>query len=199
MAACMAYVDLNPIRAGIAATPETSDFTSVKERIADRAAAYAECSVGSVQFSANAKNSTTSRSVLADGMSTTVRNKLDERVEHGERAGWLAPMALDPPRKKVREKITFRRASNKGCLSMTLDQYLRLLDWTGRQIRKDKVGVIPAECAPILERLDCSAETWVDFVRNFRKRFRGEAGLAQSRQAFRTTRRESRAPVKVSS
>ena len=116
--------------------------------------------------------------------------------------GWVAlKNSLDPPRKKVREKSTARRASNKGCLSMTLDQYLKLLDWTGRQIRKDKVGAIPKDCAPILERLECSAETWVDFVKNFRKRFRkrfrNEAGLPKTRQNFRTTRRASRSSVKA--
>ncbi len=58
---------------------------------------------------------------------------IDDYVEHGARAGRLSPIAENPKRKAVREKVTTRRASNKGCLPITLDDYLQLLDWTGRQ------------------------------------------------------------------
>jgi len=142
IAACMVYVDLNPIRAGLAQTPEQSDFTSGQERISDLKSAEQVSS-------ADAK---------------------DQRIEHGEDAGWMAPVDLEPRRKKVRGKATHRRASNKGCVFMTLSEYLQLLDWTGRQIRADKRGAIPASVPGILERLELSEETWLNSVAHFGKR-----------------------------
>ena len=51
-----------------------------------------------------------------------------------ENAGWLAPVELEPKRKKVREKRSSLRASNKGCVFMSLPEYLELLDWTDRPL-----------------------------------------------------------------
>jgi hypothetical protein len=67
--------------------------------------------------------------------------------------GWLASSPLEPKRLAVLAKKTVRRASNKGCLSIGLGDYLQLLDWTGRQIRSDKRGAMPANLEPLFERL----------------------------------------------
>ncbi|MEY3172758.1 MAG: hypothetical protein RLZZ436_671 [Planctomycetota bacterium] len=161
VAACMAYVDLNPIRAAVAQTPETSEFTSVYDRIADRQITVAS--------------------------SSTVAHQAHS--ECGSRAGWLAPISLEPSRTHSRDRRTDRRVSNRGCLGMSLDQYLQLIDWTGRQLRLDKPGRIPPQLDPLLTRLDCSPEVWLDLVRNFRRRFITEAGRPETLRAVRRLRR----------
>jgi len=94
----------------------------------------------------------------------------DRACEHGPHAGWLQLVALQPKRKAVREKPTQRRSSNKGFLSMTVAEYLQLLDWTGRQIRRDgKLGTIPTDLKPLFDRVGISAEIRVDCVRRFGK------------------------------
>ena len=51
---------------------------------------------------------------------------------------------------------------------------------------------IPPELDPILQRLDCVSGVWVDLVRNFRRRFRTEAGRPESLRQVRFQRRQFR-------
>ena len=144
--ACAIYVDLNPIRAAIATTPEASRFTSAYERIR--------------------------------GRQRRARRKKQKR---GESFGdeWLCPVELDRVENRLTSE-TGRRASDRGFLSLKLDQYLELLDWTGRQMRSDKRGAIPADLAPILERLQVSTNCWVDLVTGFGRWFRRTVGRPSS-------------------
>jgi REP element-mobilizing transposase RayT len=180
IAACMSYVDLNPIRAAVAQTPETSEFTSVHDRIVDRQSASGDSSVDSPPTSPSAEPT------------ASAACSLDLRAECDSAAGWLAPIALESDRKGDFGERNSRRLTDRGCLFMTLDDYLRLIDWTGRQLRQDKAGQIPWQLDPILTRLDCTPETWLDLVRNFRRRFRTEAGRPETLANTRSLRRQCR-------
>jgi hypothetical protein len=70
-------------------------------------------------------------------------------------------------------------------------KYIMLLDWTGRELRRDKRGAIPENLAPILDRLGIDRSNWVDTVRDFGRMFKQAAGRASSlvRAAPRCSRR----------
>jgi hypothetical protein len=76
--------------------------------------------------------------------------------------GWLAPLTLEPDQLDEIPSAGPDRASDKGLLPLTLDQYLRFLDWAGRELRADKRGAIPGDLAPILERLELEADEFLD-------------------------------------
>jgi len=154
--ACSVYVDLNPIRAGVAQTPEESAHTSVKQRIETRATEVA-------QNAASSPRKGETETVGADG---AVRDP----------DGWLCPVCLDGDPEPKASRNRARRASNKGYLPLGFEDYLQILDWTGRQVRSDKRGSIPQELRPILERLGVRGESWVDCVQNFGRWFHRAAG-----------------------
>jgi len=70
---------------------------------------------------------------------------------------WLTPVTLDERSATYRGAMpskTGQRASDKGFLGMSFELYLKLLDWTGREKRRDnKKGRIPSDLALILERV----------------------------------------------
>ncbi|MES9823387.1 MAG: hypothetical protein ABW127_03070 [Candidatus Thiodiazotropha endolucinida] len=143
---CMSYVDLNPIRAGLAETPEHSNFTSVQERI-----------------EAYAKRRYENKAKLAPKQQPT---KLH-------------------PFKSGREKGSVK------CIDFELNNYLRLVDWTGRAIRKDKKGAIPSELAPILERIGLNPDAWLTSVRYYNRNYFSVLGAIDRVKAYAQTQKKS--------
>lgn len=91
-----------------------------------------------------------------------------------------------------------RQPMPKGVIFNLVD-YLQLVDWTGRQIREDKVGAISADAAPILKRLSISPAHWVYLCTHFESRFKGLVGCVHSlEQACQVFDRQRRPNLAVS-
>jgi len=68
-------------------------------------------------------------------------------------------------------------------LSMSLLDYLCLLDFTGRQLRSDKPGAIPSHLPPILARLGVKLDGLIHSVRGM---------FAKHNEYFEATERNGR-------
>ena len=64
---------------------------------------------------------------------------------------------------------TGSRLSDDTAFEVTIEQYIELVEFTGRQIRAGKKGVIPQDLAPIYERLGIEQSEWVDGVNEFER------------------------------
>jgi hypothetical protein len=119
---CMAYVDLNPVRANMCNTPEASDHTRIKERIVP----------------------------IFDLKKATDDEIKQQRLQRFNLL--LKPLAQFDGNVTSREQI--------GIL-FSLEDYLQLVDTTGRMIRPNKRGAIPINLPPILERLSINRQQWL--------------------------------------
>jgi len=118
--ACMTYVDLNPIRAAIARTPEQSDYTSIQERI------------------------------------------------------------------KHPDNTSLASFSEQGndALPFDLKDYLELVDWGGREVKRNKRGYIPASTPPILTRLKMNASPVLNYLAKDDMPSSGALGSVSMLRAF---------------
>lgn len=112
--AAMAYVDLNPVRAGISTIPEKSEYTSLKARIE----------------------------------------------------------TLSNPKKDIPKLLHFignrDNEIRKGIPFRFID-YLELIDWSARQLKKDKIA-IPLSSPPLLRRLNLTCINWLRTYTNLEKK-----------------------------
>lgn len=148
--ACMAYTDLNPVRAEIAKTPEESDYTSVQDRI--------------VSFQARCQIDNWSQPPDGSSVESKGNKLLEESIQRDK---WLTPV----------EEIRVGSATQSWLFN--LEDYLKLLDQTGRIIKDGKRGSIPQNLAPLLSRVNLDQENWLLAMQQFGKKFYRVAGQAQ--------------------
>lgn len=111
--AAMAYVDLNPIRAGMTNSLLRSHHTSIQQRI--KAAKKQEI-------------------ILKQAL--------------GSLHGTLI-----------------------ACLPVRLSDYIELVEWTGKQVRSNKRGVIPKHAASVLNQLHINEKRWATQVKGIGSRY----------------------------
>jgi len=75
-----------------------------------------------------------------------------------------------------------RQDSPKG-LAFSLEDYLELMDWTGRAIREDKAGHIDATQLPILQRLSLDGRAWQKLSQSFERLFHSLVGRPEKVEA----------------
>ena len=148
--AAMVYVDLNPIRARMAETPEESEHTSAAERIA----AVKPATRGqppAPQPPAPAAQSATPLVAL-------------KGETHLARLPQQALMPFDAT------------ARLRAAIPFAFDDYLELLDATGRCIRPDKQGAISSETPALLERLGIEPKRFIDCATHLMQQFGSAVG-----------------------
>lgn len=174
----MVYVDLNPIRAGLAATPEESNFTSIQQRIRD----WKDQTVATASVAGEIAQDITTGS-LGSSLRIPEPSRETSNPDPGSTSvpadpiaaaplfsSWLCPIHTDSQR--------------RGILPMTEVEYFDLVDRSGRMIRSGKRGSIEAELTPILLRIGAKPDTWSDTVSHFGSKFRLAAGKFSSLRNF---------------
>jgi len=124
--ACMAYVDLNPVRAAMAKTPEASSHTSIKLRLSSLKPDFKK-----------------GEHTQPDTLFSFVGN----------------------PRNNMPEGLPFK-----------LNDYIDLVEWTGRQINPNKRGAIPQNTPEIIERLNFDKKHWLYVTSHFESKLKGLVG-----------------------
>jgi hypothetical protein len=101
-------------------------------------------------------------------------HKLKQNADNSESLN--TPSGLLPfagyPREDMPKGLPFR-----------LNDYLQLVDWTGRAILENKRGFIPQHAPPILDRLQLETKPWLYMAQHFESRFKGLVGASQKLKA----------------
>ena len=157
---CMAYVDLNPVRAGLSASPEESDFTSIQERL--------------VSHARRVRNK-----------STRQRRMLKHFAFYHERK-----LQSGSSRTRLMSLNGEIQTPNQQSLPLSQQDYFDLVQWSSEQIlgRSEKTPMPSESVARVLDQLSVGREGWLESVTRFQKVFSLAAGGPGALKKFQQQR-----------
>ncbi len=135
LVSCMVYVDLNPIRAEVAQSVDSSAHTSAQVRWQEASTVLLAQGVA-----APARRGSSPSQAAADPVDAILHSR-----HRTPECSWLVP---------IRRLTAHDRDSGAG--SWSAIDYLRLVESTGRQVRADKRGAVAADLPDLVARLEPS-------------------------------------------
>ncbi|MFN7874226.1 MAG: transposase [Pirellula sp.] len=170
--ACAMYVDLNPVRAAMANSPEESVHTSVYDRIeAEKGMCIASAAFDLVPI--NSKESIAQRRKTIPLQRQDLHEKRKKNTKKVLRDSWLSPLRLSVDSQSCDPQLHRggTRASDKGFLRIDLNCYRKLLQWVA--VNKPIAGTVspPKFLRDTLENCGVVPEMFSDLVWNFKKHF----------------------------
>ena len=154
---CMAYVDLNPVRAGMEDDLINSDFTSIQQRLFDLA------------------------------QQKQRKTQADKQVAQRIRYQQQLQADLDQEELPQAPLMAFDGSSHTNihdALPFTAADYLALVDNTGRMVREDKRGAIDNRLVALVSRVGIEPDEWLEHVKHFGRRYGYCAGKPQVMQDY---------------
>lgn len=134
------------LRAKVCDRPEKSRHTSIRTRIRGRQGFRAQQTLRAAGH-------------IQKASQVSIKAGLTDAPRHQEDRLWLAPLSAcrsGPP-------------DRPSATALTSDEYLTLVDATGRLLREGKRGRIPPDLLPILKRLDLDLNAWLATMQGWRE------------------------------